>query len=285
MERLSILCFAGTYGLALISDLARFFVRSRTRWYLTVVLTGLGWAVHTAYLANLARVDGQLPIATQFDSLVVLSWILAAIGLYLIVRAPEGVAIGVFVLPMVVALAAAAALSGPRPPWTNWGAWVAFWGAVHGGFLLLGAVFTCVAFLAGLMYLVQAHRLKQKRPPRSGLALPSLEQSERLNRGAITLAFPLLTFGLLIGVGLTLARPQTGGVVLTWTDPKILSAGAMWLVFAVLLHARFRPAMRGRRVMWLTALAFGFLAFTWVGVDLLRLPTAHGAPRSAGRAP
>ena len=50
----------------------------------------------------------------------------------------------------------------------------------------------------------------------------------------------------------------------------------MWLVFAVLLHARFRPAMRGKSVMVLTIVAFGFLVFTWVGVEALRLPTTHG---------
>jgi hypothetical protein len=42
------------------------------------------------------------------------------------------------------------------------------------------------------------------------------------------------------------------------------------------MHARFRPAMRGRSVMLLTIVAFAFLVFTWVGVELLRLPTAHG---------
>ena len=57
-----------------------------------------------------------------------------------------------------------------------------------------------VAFAAGLMYLAQMRRLKSKRPARFGFSLPSLEQSERVNRGAITIAFPLLTFGLLIGM-------------------------------------------------------------------------------------
>jgi len=34
--------------------------------------------------------------------------------------------------------------------------------------------------------------------------------------------------------------------------------------------------------MWLTAVAFGFLVFSWVGVEALRLPTAHhGVPRAA----
>ncbi len=281
MERLTVLCFAGTYGLALISELARFFVRNAARWYLTVGLTALGWVVQTAYLANLAIAGHRLPMSTLFESLLALSWIFAAIGLYLMIRAPKPVAVGAFVLPMVVALTTVAGTSVPRHAgWGEvWGGPTAFWGSVHGVFLLAGAVSTCVAFAAGLMYLVQAKRLKEKRASRFGFALPSLEQSERLNRGAITLAFPLLTFGLLIGIALTLTH--AGGPSLTWTDPKVISGLAMWLVFAILLHARFRPAMRGRSVMVLTMIAFGFLVFTWVGIDLLRLPTAHGASRTA----
>src|SRR5262249_6653320 len=151
----------------------------------------------------------------------------------------------------------------PRDNWTGWGgAWLHFWGAVHIGLYILGAVFTCLAFVAGLMYLAQAHRLKQKRPPRFGITLPSPEQSGRLDPAAITLAFPLLTFAIGIGLALILTTQRAGERVLGWTDPKVLSAGAMWLAFAALLHARYRPAMRGRRVMILTMEAFAFLVFS-----------------------
>jgi hypothetical protein len=34
--------------------------------------------------------------------------------------------------------------------------------------------------------------------------------------------------------------------------------------------------------MVLTIVAFGFLVFTWVGVEALRLPTAHGAVAETG---
>jgi ABC-type uncharacterized transport system permease subunit len=286
MARLEVLCFAGTYGLALIAELARFVVRSPARWYVAVGLTALGWVVQTVYLANLAWVDRTLPITTVFESLLVLSWIFAAIGLYLMIRSPKPVAVGLFVLPMVLALVVLAGRFAPRQAsWGHWGGATTFWGIVHGVFLLAGAVSTCVAFAAGLMYLVQSNRLKHKRRPRFGFTLPSLEQSERVNRGAITLAFPLLTFGLLIGVVLSLVtRSQAHGAVPGWTDPKVLSALMMWVVFAVLLHARFRPAMRGRSVVVLTIVAFAFLVFTWVGVEVLHLPTAHGMPRTAGRA-
>jgi ABC-type uncharacterized transport system permease subunit len=283
LDRLSVLCFAGTYGLALLAELARFFVRSSIRWYMAAGLMALGWLVQTVFLANLAFKNPLVLVTTAFESVMVLSWIVALIGLYLMVRSPKPVAVGMFVLPLVLGLVIAGWFAPRQSDWLEWGGMTAFWGTVHGIFLLGGAVFTCVAFFAGLMYLVQMRRLKAKRPSRFGLALPSLEQSERINRGAITIAFPLLTFGLLIGIVLSMI-PHTRGNgatiahTLQWTDPKVLSALLMWLVFAVLLHARFRPAMRGKSVMLLTIVAFGFLVFTWVGVEALRLPTAHGSP-------
>jgi ABC-type transport system involved in cytochrome c biogenesis permease subunit len=284
MDRLSILCFAGTYALALLSDLGRFVVRGTWQWYATVTLAVVAWAVHTAYLATNVFRDHGLRIMSQYEFLIVLSWVFATIAVYLMLRVPRTVAVGVFVLPVVVALSAMAGIT-TRPEWSNWSEWAPVWGAVHGWFLSLGAVLTCVAFVAGLMYLAQSSRLKRKQPPFRGFALPSLEQTERLNRVAITLAFPLLTLGLLIGVVLNLeGLAATGAMVLRWSDPKILSAGAMWLVFAVLLHARFRPAMRGRRVVWLSIVAFGFLLFAMVGVNWI-LPTAHGLPGTGGGPP
>ena len=282
MDRLSVLCFGGTYGLALACDLARFAVRGPARWYATLVLTVLAWAVQTAYLANLALRTRQLPVTTVFESLLVLSWVLAAVGLYLIVRSPKPVAVGVFVLPVVLALVIVAGFWAPREDWagSGWGRGGAaqFWGSAHGVLYLVGAVASCVAFAAGLMYLAQSHRLKQKRAPRFGFALPSLEQSERLNRGAITVAFPFLTAGLLVGVVMEAVSRKAGHSRLDWSDPKVVSGILMWLVFAGLLHARFRPEMRGRRVMLFTVVAFLCLAFATVGVDLMHI-TSHGVPQ------
>ena len=285
VDRLSVLCFAGTYGLALLCDLARFAVRGSARWYLTVGLTTLGWIVHTLYLGNRMWVAREFPVTTVFESLIVLAWILVAIDLYLEFRSPRPVAVGLFVMPVVIAILAAAARA-PRQDWTAWGGtWIIFWGAVHGVLLLAGAASTCVAFVAGLMYLIQANRLKHKRPPRLGVALPSLEQSERWNRGAITVAFPLLTFGLLSGMGLMFAVRKENPHVLAWSDPKVIATLALWIVFAGLLHARFRPEWRGSRVMVLTVVAFAFLVFAIVGVGPI-LPTAHGGGGVAsGRTP
>jgi ABC-type transport system involved in cytochrome c biogenesis permease subunit len=277
VDRLSVLCFGGTYGLALACDLARFFVRGTARWYATLGLTTLAWVVQTAYLGNVAYKTGQLPVATVFESLLVLSWVLAAVALYLIVRSPKPVAVGVFILPVVLALIAIAGFWAPREDWagSGWGVANHFWGRAHGLLYLVGAVASCVAFVAGLMYLAQSDRLKHKRPPRFGFKLPSLEESERLNRGAITVAFPFLSAGLLVGVVMEVASRNAGHSRLSWNDPKVISSVLVWLVFAGLLHARFRPEMRGRRVMLFTMVAFLCLAFATIGVNLMGI-TSHG---------
>jgi ABC-type uncharacterized transport system permease subunit len=88
--------------------------------------------------------------------------------------------------------------------------------------------------------------------------------------------------GMILSV--TVRGSGTGSLTahtLSWSDPKVVSALVMWLVFAFLLHARFSPALRGRSVMVLTIVAFAFLVFTWIGVEALRLPTAHGAPETS----
>ncbi len=277
IDRLSLLCFAGTYALALVSDLTRLIVRSSTRWHFTIVLTSIGWLVHTAFLANLAWQVGEVPIGTVFQSLLVLAWLLAGIDLYLMARAPKPVAVGVFVLPVILVLLIAAGImpERARADWTQLVGWKTIWGTVHGVLLIGGAVSTSVAFAAGLMYMAQADRLKHRRTWRIGITLPSLEQSERWNYWAITLGFPLLSAGLLIGVALNAATRSNGRSVLDWSDPKIISAAGLWVLFAILLHVRYRPQWRGRRVMLLTIIAFAYLLFTLIGVDLL-LPTAHG---------
>ncbi len=175
-------------------------------------LTGLAWVVQTAYLGNLAWATHQLPVTTVFESMIVLSWVLAAVGLYLIVRAPRPVAVGMFVLPLVLALITIAGFWAPREDWVRagWGAAAVFWGTAHGLLYLVGAVGSCVGAAAGLMFLAQSHRLKHKRPPRFGFALPSLEQSERVNRAAITVAFPFLTAGLVVGLAMEAAADHAG---------------------------------------------------------------------------
>ena len=102
-----------------------------------------------------------------------------------------------------------------------------------------------VGFIASVMYLVQARRLRSKVMPGQGMKLLSLERLEDMHRHAILAAFPLLTAGVVVGMAL-LARAAAG--VRSWTDPRVLTAGVLWALFAVLLYLRYSLHVRGRRV-------------------------------------
>jgi ABC-type transport system involved in cytochrome c biogenesis permease subunit len=171
------------------------------------------------------------------------------------------------------------------PHWFGGPLWVPgdtlqFWVFLHITLLLLAAVGVCVGFVASLMYLVQARRLKAKLLPGQRIRLLSLERLEAMNRHAINLALPLMTIGMLIGGVLLVqagpsqpdSREASGSLIgtslrLGRMDPRMLSTLGLWLVFAILVYLRYGYHLRGRHIAWLTVVAFPLL--------LVSLATAH----------
>ncbi len=152
------------------------------------------------------------------------------------------------------------------------------WEQVHGGFLLLGYVVIAFGFIVGVMYFLQAQRLKHKKTA-STLKLPALEWLERANHRATIWAALFVGIGVFTGILLKLIRPGS----VPWTDPVVWRTGAMWLwlVVAAIFAAMYRPAQRGRKVAYLTIASFLFLLAS-VGVGVYpeycaqrRLATQH----------
>jgi ABC-type transport system involved in cytochrome c biogenesis permease subunit len=256
LDRITILCFAASYGVALALEFLHLFrPRPVYRW-LTAGFAAAGLLAHTLFL-----LVQRPPLASPFGSLLLLAWVVAIFYLYGSVH-HRHLAWGAIVLPVVFGLTLLAALTGPPGPTAEGSSDLpgeAAWGLIHGGLLLLAAVGVCVAFVASVMYLIQARQLRSKVLPGKGLKLGSLERLEQMNRRAINTAFPLLTAGVVLGV-LLLAQhaDQLGG----WTDPKIWSTGLLWLVFVLLLYLRYGYHLRGRPLALLTILAFALLLVT-----------------------
>jgi ABC-type transport system involved in cytochrome c biogenesis permease subunit len=261
VDRITIFCFGASYTVALVLELVQLLGPRAVPRLLALAFGGAGLLAHTLYL--LVR---PLSLSSQVGSLLFLAWILAVFYLYGSIH-HRRLAWGVFVLPLVLALTALGSRETLSP--SSEPGWLPdvdalrgerFWGLLHGTLLLLAAAGVCVGFLASVMYLVQASRLRAKIPPGQGLRLLSLERLEEMNRRAIILAFPLLTAGVLIGIVLILQAGTDSP--LNWTDPKILSTAVLWLVFAILLYLRYGFHLRGRRVALLTIAAFFLLLFT-----------------------
>jgi hypothetical protein len=188
--------------------------------------------------------------------------------------------LGLFVLPLVFLLIGVAwwfpALQTPFPRHQAYH----HWSIVHGVALLLGTVVVMLGFVAGVMYLAQSYRLKNKWGASEGLRLPSLEWLQRMNEDSFVLSTCLLAAGLISGVVLNVIRhaDEAGGV--PWTDPVVwTSAGLfLWLAAASVFNFIYKPARQGRKVAYLTVASFVFLGLV-LGVVLFA-PSSHATPRS-----
>lgn len=259
LTRVTILCFAASYLVTLALEVSRLFFRSGVRGALMLAFAGAGLLAHTAFLVNLWRSEESLtPLASEFDWYLVAAWLLMVCYAVLFYFHPRN-SIGIFCLPLVLALVAVAWFWAKREPLSTEEGY-RWWRAVHGGSLLLGAVSVMIGFAAGLMYLLQAQRLRQKRLPRPGFELPSLEWLGRTSERAVVASVIFLLCGF--ATGLMLSK-RTHGVVY-WSDPVVWSSSllAVWMIVVAVFNFSYKPARQGRKVAYLTFGSFLFLAMT-----------------------
>jgi ABC-type transport system involved in cytochrome c biogenesis permease subunit len=276
LDGITILWFGASYGVALLLEIVRLFrPRPVLRVLITVALAA-GVLAHTLFLANKFFIaDHKPPLASQFGSLLVLAWILAVFSLYGSLHHPK-TAWNLFVLPVVlglVGLAQAFRVGQDDLIPLDWSQGEGVWGAVHGLLLVLAAVGVFIGFIASLMYLFQAWRLRDKTPPGHGLQLLSLERLEEMNRRAFLLAFPLWTAGILIGLILLAGGPLLRG----WDDFKIWGALGLWVLVALLLLLRQARRLGKRQAALLTIVAFVVMMFTLVASHSV-VPVQGGTP-------
>lgn len=269
---ISLICFAASYAVAWALEVSQVFRPSLTRRWLMVGFVAAGLLAHTLYLGYRAFELSASPLSSSFDWSLVAAWLLMGAYVYLTWFYPRA-ALGLYMLPLVLVLVGLAALASREPLAPESASKV--WGAIHGVFLLLGTVTVMVGFVAGLMYLIQARRLKLKRPPSERIRLPSLERLAKVNGRSIILSAFLVGIGVLAGIILNvISRGQSGEV--PWNDPVIGSSALMlvWLVAAAIFNAAYQPARRGRKVAYLTIVSFMFLLIA-LAVFLL-VDTQHG---------
>jgi hypothetical protein len=278
LSGISVVCFAASYSVVLLLEISRLWFRSGVRGALLLLFAILGLLTHTVYLVNEARVGpAATPLSSWHHWYLMAAWVLAVTYFYLVCSHPR-IAAGVFLLPLVLGLIAAAYLVGDKSPVPAEQANRA-WLLIHGGALLMGTVVVLVGFASGLMYLVQAWRLKHKRPPSERFRLPSLEWLQHANSRALVISTLLVGVGLISGVILNQIHhaDARGDATVAWSDPIVWTSAMLfaWLIVVLVFGAVYKPARMGGKVAYLTLGSFGFLLLVlWV---LLFGPSEHGA--------
>ena len=118
-----------------------------------------------------------------------------------------------------------------------------------------------VAFVSGVLFLVQDAQLKRKHMGVLFHRLPPLSTLDRVNFFSIGAGFALLSAGVVLGfIGSWTLRGA-------WWGPQEGLILALWGSYLVLWLMRLRATLRGRRVALLSILGFSLALFTLVGVS------------------
>ncbi len=206
---------------------------------------------------------GSFPATDAGESLAFFS---AAVGVCYLVLAPrsEARALAIFVLPAGAALSIASIITVliARPQSRAFdGVFLALhvtsWFAAYAAFTFATA--------AAVAYLVQERALRKKKLGGLSRRLPSLSVLDRLNYRAVTLAFPLLTFGMVSG---SVWAAKEWGSFWLW-EPKLTLALLLWLLGAAIFHLRTIERYQGRRTALLTVASAVMIMVVFVGTDLL----------------
>ncbi len=226
------------------------------------VLTWAAWSLHTVALLLRVVETGRPPLLYLFETVSFFTWLVMLN--YLVLELVLGLqVVGVFVVP-VTALLLLTAGTLPRgalaaAPWLH-GSWVMAHVSLgvlsYGGFAL--------AFIAGVMYLIQDWQLRRKEFRPMYYRMPPLEVLDSMGYYLILFGFPLLTLALLSGsLG---AIPVWGGA---WgTDPKVIWSLFTWVIYALYLYLRLVRGWGGRRAAVLAVVGFGAVLFNFFVINL-----------------
>lgn len=234
--------------------------RSEALSQVSLIVAAVGFVAHTAALVSHMFGGEQIPLSSSHDALSFFSWGLVLVLLFVEFRHRIHI-LGSFILPLaLISLLSAAAL--PKDVPTLEPVLKTLW--LHVTLSILGTVGFAVAFVAGIMYVIQDRLLKSKRFNVLYKKLPPLDFLDHLNQQSIVFGFPLLTLGILVGaVSAEFAR----GTFVNW-NPEQTWALVTWVFYFAVLVGRLTVGWRAKRAAYLTIIGFAGVILTFMGIVL-----------------
>lgn len=143
--------------------------------------------------------------------------------------------------------------------------------AIHAATGFLATAALLLSGFYGALYLVLLRQIRTRRFGVLFQQLPDLESLSRLNRGASTLGFVLLTAGVNIGIWWA----HSGAVEkLNYLAPEVLPVIVLWILFGVIGASRWIRFLSGRRAA-VVAVASVTLFVAALIVSFLPLGSIH----------
>ncbi len=222
---------------------------------------------HTFVIGMQTMAAGHLPIAGTTQAVSTFVWLLALAYLYTEMTTEER-ALGVFIVPLLVALQAIRAWNPVverRVPVLE-----SAWFGIHVASLLFAYASFALACVIGITYVLLFKEIKAKHLGFFYARLPSLDSLDTMNARTVTIGWLFLTVGVLVGV-IWAAQARSGQIVdprvqaMSLADPKILGAAVCWGIYTFALYTR-RRGWGGRRAAYLSAVGFAIVLFNFVPI-------------------
>ena len=248
----------------------------------------IGLFTHTTalilrWVASYQMGIGHAPLSNLYESLIFFAWSIMA--LYLIIEwRTKSRSLGTFVAPVAFLCMAYASLSPnissriqPLIP-----ALQSNWLTSHVITCFLGYAAFTVAFASGLMALLKgmerdkltldgsAMGKKNGNPPPTNFQrfirhIPEPGIMDELIYQSAALGFVFLAIGIMTGA---IWAHYAWGSYWSW-DPKETWSLITWLIYAIMLHARYVRGWRGKRMAIMAIIGFISVLITYLGVNYL----------------
>lgn len=246
------------YSLGLWHALVTVVKRRQQMFNVALVSISVGAALHLASILMQVAALGRFPVLTLQQDASLIGFLITCIFLLVYWRYKYE-SLAVFVFPTVFLLTLVASLGGPVEPWAerSLGKW---WLSIHVVLVFLGFAALFLTFVAGLMYLIQEHELKSKRPRAFYYRLPPLGKLDEMAYRTLAVGFVLFTMGMIAGSFWAFVRWGSNWIV----DPTIALAFLTWGIYLVMVFSRLAIGWRGRKAAYFSIAGFCGAALTWI---------------------
>lgn len=221
--------------------------------------TGAGFVCHTIALGIRLKEDAYIPLANLQEAVSFFSWAIVLAFFWVEIKYHLYI-LGSFILPLAfLSLISVSALPSEvtalNPTLSN------AWFGIHTILSVLGIVAFTIAFIAGIVYLIQDRFLKSKRLNTLYSRLPSLDMLDQWNKQAILLGFPLLTLGIISGA---LWSQYSQGMLWGSNNSKQALSLGIWFFYLLVLHGRINVGWRAKKAAHLAIIGFIGVIFIFV---------------------
>ncbi|MEM7782500.1 MAG: hypothetical protein AAF939_06855 [Planctomycetota bacterium] len=284
LSKISITCFVASYLVVLALEISRIFFAAKYRPVIRFGFAVAGLFAHSVYMVWQRKLElgsDGIWLNSWFGWCLTTAWIIGAAYLWISIRKPMSM-MGLFLLPVLLTLIWTGQFLGNEDPFLDSRA-KSIWGMIHGISLSLGTAVIALGFVFGIVYLVHAKRLKNKKLASNYFRLPSLEWLQRSCESSIIISTLFFASGFLSGIALNVANQaiqssELKGTI-SWADPVVWSSGVLflWLLAISVFSAFYQPARQGRKVAYLVVTSFIFFAIELMIVFLAN-HAVHAVP-------